>query len=215
MEQTKIPTPSLFQRYKGTFCLWLSGIAASLASFSNGVAIAYTSPVLPQLLHENILTPHGKWCLCVSVCVCVGVCVFSVSLSFCVTVHLYLSASFSLSVFQCRLSFCQRFFVCLSVNLSDVLSICARLQVSVSVYVVLTVCMSVSPYIITLSPSSSSAGSWFASLMPLGAILGTLVAGFLIDFLGRKTSLLLMTLPFSLGWLSILIPAPMAATHVR
>ena len=61
----------------------------------------------------------------------------------------------------------------------------------------------------------SSAGSWFSSLMPLGAILGTIVGGRLVDVLGRKTSLLLMTLPFSVGWLFILIPAPMATTQVR
>jgi len=61
-----------------------------------------------------------------------------------------------------------------------------------------------------LSPQS---GSWFSSLMPLGALVGALLGGQMLDLCGRKSSLLLLSFPFSAGWLLILIPATTDTNH--
>lgn len=42
--------------------------------------------------------------------------------------------------------------------------------------------------------------SWFSSLMTLGALTGGLVAGFLVDSLGRKISIIFSSAGFILGW---------------
>lgn len=43
--------------------------------------------------------------------------------------------------------------------------------------------------------------SWFASLLTLGAIAGVPITGLLLDNLGRKATIMLSCLPFSIGWL--------------
>ena len=37
--------------------------------------------------------------------------------------------------------------------------------------------------------------------MPIGALVGAPLAGWLVDYIGRKKSLLLCSLPFTIGWL--------------
>jgi len=69
------------------------------------------------------------------------------------------------------------------------------------------------PDLISEGILSPQAGTWFSSLMPLGALVGALVGGKLLDLFGRKSALLLLSLPFSLGWLSILIPATTDKHH--
>ena len=69
---------------------------------------------------------------------------------------------------------------------------------------------SVQPQLVASAPSadqltlSAEDWSWVASLVQLGSLAGALAAGRLIDFAGRKTGLLLTTLPFILGWLLII-----------
>ena len=36
--------------------------------------------------------------------------------------------------------------------------------------------------------------------MPIGALVGAPLAGWLVDYIGRKKSLLLCSLPFTIGW---------------
>lgn len=43
------------------------------------------------------------------------------------------------------------------------------------------------------------------SLINLGALLGALTGGFLMDTFGRKTVLIFLSLPFVLGWLLIAV----------
>lgn len=45
--------------------------------------------------------------------------------------------------------------------------------------------------------------SWFSSVGYLGAILGSLVSGTLVDVFGRKLTLMIATVPFLLGWITI------------
>lgn len=53
-------------------------------------------------------------------------------------------------------------------------------------------------------------GSWIGSLCAVGAIVGAIPAGSMADKMGRKKSLLLLSLPFLLSWGLIL-----AATEVK
>lgn len=52
---------------------------------------------------------------------------------------------------------------------------------------------------------SEDAGSWFSSLMPLAAICGAIAGGQCLDPLGRKLSLILVSVPFVVGWFLILL----------
>lgn len=45
--------------------------------------------------------------------------------------------------------------------------------------------------------------SWFSALLNLGAILGGPLAGFLVEKMGRKTTVMLTALPYVFGWLLI------------
>ena len=45
---------------------------------------------------------------------------------------------------------------------------------------------------------------WIGSLVPLGAFIFCLVTGKICDVLGRKTTLLLITLPYLLGWVLVI-----------
>lgn len=46
--------------------------------------------------------------------------------------------------------------------------------------------------------------SWIAALMPLAALFGCPFTAVLIDKLGRKNMMLLMTIPTLFGWLMII-----------
>ncbi|XP_050046257.2 solute carrier family 2, facilitated glucose transporter member 8-like [Dermacentor andersoni] len=50
---------------------------------------------------------------------------------------------------------------------------------------------------------NESEETWFGSLMTLGALTGGLVAGFLVDSLGRKLSIIFSSLGFIAGWVLI------------
>ena len=47
--------------------------------------------------------------------------------------------------------------------------------------------------------------SWISSLAPLGALVGTLPAGYLANLIGRKKLLLILTIPYLLGWFLIIV----------
>ncbi|XP_069700469.1 facilitated trehalose transporter Tret1-like [Periplaneta americana] len=47
---------------------------------------------------------------------------------------------------------------------------------------------------------SDDEASWIGSLAPLGALVGALPAGFLADMFGRRRVLLMLTVPFAVGW---------------
>jgi SP family facilitated glucose transporter-like MFS transporter 8 len=49
--------------------------------------------------------------------------------------------------------------------------------------------------------------SWIGSLAPLGALVGALPAGYVANLIGRKRLLLLLTIPYLLGWFLIIVAA--------
>ena len=49
--------------------------------------------------------------------------------------------------------------------------------------------------------------SWISSLAPLGALVGALPAGYVANLIGRKRLLLLLALPYLLGWFLIIVAA--------
>ncbi|CAG7704232.1 unnamed protein product [Allacma fusca] len=55
---------------------------------------------------------------------------------------------------------------------------------------------------LNITPDGHEA-SWIGSLMPLGALVGSIVGGAIVELLGRKTTLLATTLPFIVAWLLI------------
>jgi SP family facilitated glucose transporter-like MFS transporter 8 len=54
---------------------------------------------------------------------------------------------------------------------------------------------------------STTEVSWIGSLAPLGALVGALPAGYLANLIGRKRLMLLLTLPYLLGWILIIVAA--------
>ena len=48
-----------------------------------------------------------------------------------------------------------------------------------------------------------SEGAWFASILNIGALIGCFIAGWSMEKFGRKLSLMLLAVPFILGWLLI------------
>lgn len=50
---------------------------------------------------------------------------------------------------------------------------------------------------------TSEQESWVGSILPLGALVSGPITGLLIDKIGRKTSMLILSAPFVLGWLLI------------
>jgi len=57
--------------------------------------------------------------------------------------------------------------------------------------------------------------SWLGGLLPLGALVGSLGMGILINLFGRKRSLLLITAPgFTIGWLVIALAQNLAMLYV-
>ncbi|XP_013784835.1 facilitated trehalose transporter Tret1-like [Limulus polyphemus] len=57
-------------------------------------------------------------------------------------------------------------------------------------------------------------GTWFASLMAVGALVGGLTAGPVSEILGRKKALILMNIPFILGWLLIVLANGISMLYV-
>ncbi|CAB3365728.1 Hypothetical predicted protein [Cloeon dipterum] len=49
--------------------------------------------------------------------------------------------------------------------------------------------------------------SWISSVVPLGAALSCLPTGFLVDWIGRKYTMLFISIPFVIGWAFIVWPA--------
>ena len=49
--------------------------------------------------------------------------------------------------------------------------------------------------------------SWISSLAPLSALVGVLPAGYVANLIGRKRLLLLLTIPYLLGWFLIIVAA--------
>ena len=47
---------------------------------------------------------------------------------------------------------------------------------------------------------TESEGAWFASILNIGALIGCLLAGGVVEKYGRKATLLVMTLPYMTGW---------------
>ncbi|KAA5589593.1 sugar porter family MFS transporter, partial [Pseudomonas aeruginosa] len=45
--------------------------------------------------------------------------------------------------------------------------------------------------------------SWIGSLMPLAALAGGVIGGPLVDYLGRRRTILLIAPPFCVGWIVI------------
>lgn len=45
--------------------------------------------------------------------------------------------------------------------------------------------------------------SWFSSLITLGAMFGSIIGGWAIDYFGRKSTIMMCSLPFELGWFLI------------
>ena len=57
---------------------------------------------------------------------------------------------------------------------------------------------------LTIDPLSTFEFSWVASLLNLGALVGGLSGGALIDLFGRKTVMLMTCVPFIVGWILII-----------
>lgn len=57
-------------------------------------------------------------------------------------------------------------------------------------------------------------GSWVGSLLALGAILGAVPSGPMSDKLGRKRTLLLLTVPFLLSWAIIIFTSKLWLIYV-
>lgn len=55
------------------------------------------------------------------------------------------------------------------------------------------------------SPLTDEEASWIGSLVALGAMLGSLPSTLLADAVGRKITILLLTIPFLVSWSLIFI----------
>ena len=53
------------------------------------------------------------------------------------------------------------------------------------------------------------AGSWIGSVLNLGALASALVGGYLVNRFGPKWTMISMVVPFSIGYLLILLPYPL------
>ena len=52
-------------------------------------------------------------------------------------------------------------------------------------------------------------GSWIGSVLNLGALASALVGGYLVNRFGPKWTMISMVVPFSIGYLLILLPYPL------
>ena len=57
---------------------------------------------------------------------------------------------------------------------------------------------------LTIDPLSTLEFSWAASLINLGALVGGLSGGALIDLVGRRQVMMLTCLPFIVGWILLI-----------
>ncbi|KAH0956782.1 hypothetical protein HN011_009732 [Eciton burchellii] len=62
------------------------------------------------------------------------------------------------------------------------------------------------------SPINSEQSSWIGSLVPLGAIIGSFISGYIGERWGRKRSLLSSVIPFLIGW--ILVASASQVVHL-
>jgi MFS family permease len=58
----------------------------------------------------------------------------------------------------------------------------------------------------------ATVGSWIGSLLTLGCLATSFVTGFLMGKIGRKWTIVLMSVPFILGWVLILLPMLLSVT---
>lgn len=56
------------------------------------------------------------------------------------------------------------------------------------------------------------AGSWLASILNIGCVISCLITGYFLSVIGRKWTLILMVIPFSIGWILLLITVPLGLT---
>ena len=69
---------------------------------------------------------------------------------------------------------------------------------------------------LVIDPLSTFEFSWVASLINVGALVGGLSGGALIDLFGRKTVMLGVSLPFIVGWILMITavdPGMMRTIH--
>lgn len=52
---------------------------------------------------------------------------------------------------------------------------------------------------------SAEEGTWIASLLPIGAIIGAVPSGYLADKLGRKKAAILIAIPYIISFLLIVL----------
>jgi MFS family permease len=56
--------------------------------------------------------------------------------------------------------------------------------------------------------------SWVGSLLNIGALLGALSGGFLMDKFGRRFILMTMSSPYIIGWLTISLAVDSSGTSI-
>ena len=56
--------------------------------------------------------------------------------------------------------------------------------------------------------------SWFVSIIALGEILGGICAGPMLDKYGRKTVIIINTIPFVIGWLIIAASSSISCVYI-
>ena len=52
--------PHFLMMNRGKSLLWLSAIGSNAGGISYGISLAFTSPVLPDLISQGLLTPQGE-----------------------------------------------------------------------------------------------------------------------------------------------------------
>lgn len=56
--------------------------------------------------------------------------------------------------------------------------------------------------------------SWIGSIPTLGGVISCLIIGFVMDAIGRKATMLLLIVPFSIGWAMIIWPISVALLYI-
>ena len=59
---------------------------------------------------------------------------------------------------------------------------------------------------------TNSEASWVSGLYPIGALLGCLICGLLMDLIGRKWTLVAMTMPSITGWILLTLSGAVPLT---
>lgn len=52
-------------------------------------------------------------------------------------------------------------------------------------------------------PTTASEGTWIASCLPIGALLGAIPTGILAEKIGRKQTAIFIAIPFIVSWLLV------------